>query len=648
MANRFFLKSCSVVILFAVLFCVVLTLNSYRTSGVQISHVVLISIDTCRADYLGCYGYEKNTTPNIDAVAAEGTLFEFAYSPVPYTRPAHATMLTGTTPLRHNIHDNWSNLDTSNHTLAEMLKENGYKTGAVVSSYVLGSEFGLDQGFEYYYDKFGDWAGLKDVDERDGGFTQQWRDERAISQRRAGESTEIALQWLDEHAKDKSFLFLHYFDPHHEYDPPEPYASRFARNRYAGEIAYVDNCIGQVVDKLKALGLYDKTLLIITADHGEMLGEHGETSHGYFIYQSNIRVPLIIKAPGKNHPVRTKASVGLVDIVPTVCSQLGLERPSHLEGDDLSGFLFEKSSDDREKFIYCESLTPTYEGCNPLLGIINNSFKYIHTTKPELYDLKKDYGEKNNLVGKDPKRARFLRKHLEIILKDNLAKKTPKNKLGVDEETKRRLESLGYVAPSRKIDDSFEIDPNRCDPKDYWKDKADRYIAKNDRAVSLVNEGKLDEAVRAFEKIISDNKKAEVRHNMGVMHFNLAIVFKRLGRQEQAGNHFRLAINTILRDIEWSKSDLVGLYTIVGNCYAEIGNFLEASNSFKRVFEVDPSNVDNYINYAKTLEFQGRYDEAVSVISDGVEFLSKKGQPGITAKLEKYAEQLKQRRAKVR
>ena len=247
----------------------------------NIQNVVLISIDTCRADYLSCYGYLHKTTPNIDAIANNSIIFENVISPVPLTLPAHASMLTGTIPPYHGIHDNFNYwLGPSNITLAETLKDNGFTTAAIISAFVMDSQFGLNQGFDIYYDRFDRQANQPEDSERPGRKTSL-----------------LAQKWLEQNKDQRFFLFLHYYDPHTKYEPPEPFASTFADNLYAGEIAYTDYCIAQVIQKLKDLGLFDSTLLIITGDHGEMLGEHREQEHGYFIYQSAIKVPLIFKLP---------------------------------------------------------------------------------------------------------------------------------------------------------------------------------------------------------------------------------------------------------------------------------------------------------------------------------------------------------------
>ena len=223
-------------LLFTGIYFLRIYLGGSISSG-DIRNVVLISIDTCRADYLSCYGYERLTTPNIDGVASEGILFENVITPVPMTLPAHASMLTGTIPPFHGIHDNLNyQVAESNVTLAEILKENGFSTGAIISAFVLDRDFGLNQGFDTYNDRF--------EDEHKAGIIQE---------RKGDEATRLSLDWLDEHKSERFFYFLHYFDPHAGYEPPEPFAGRFKDSPYAGEIAFTDHCIGMVIEKLKEL-----------------------------------------------------------------------------------------------------------------------------------------------------------------------------------------------------------------------------------------------------------------------------------------------------------------------------------------------------------------------------------------------------------
>ncbi|MHC4215388.1 MAG: sulfatase, partial [Planctomycetota bacterium] len=316
--------------------------------GREIRNVLLISIDTCRADRLSCYGYRRKTTPNIDAIAEEGILFENAITPATMTLPAHCSMLTGTIPPYHGVHDNPDyQLAESNVTLAEMLTDKGFTCGAAVSAFIMDSEFGLDQGFDVYDDRF-------DKEIKSLGTVE----------RRGSELTDHAISWLQKHHNENFFLFLHYYDPHFPYEPPEPFGSKFIGNPYAGEVAYTDHCIGQVIKKLKELDLYDSTLLVITSDHGEALGEHSEGTHGYFVYQSTLKVPLIFKVPGRRKAVRITDDVSLIDIVPTICGLMEIPVPTWVQGRDLSRYFSKKSYSAPERYLYCESFIPTKYDCN--------------------------------------------------------------------------------------------------------------------------------------------------------------------------------------------------------------------------------------------------------------------------------------------
>ena len=288
-----------------------------RPSEPPIRNVLLISIDTLRADHLSCYGYSAPTTPNIDALAGEGVLFENVIAPVPLTLPSHCSMLTGTNPTYHGVHDNlmYRLDDESNVTLAELARQHGFTTGAIVSASVLDARFGLQQGFESYDQVGGAGAAAGNLQERS-----------------AGQTNTVALDWLNRHRAERFFLFLHYYDPHLPYTPPPPFASRYAADPYDGEIAYADECVGQIIARLKELDLYDSTLIVLVGDHGEMLGEHGEKSHDYFIYQSAIRVPMVIRAPGLHESRRIKSIAAVIDVVPTVCRLLAIEPPGRAGG----------------------------------------------------------------------------------------------------------------------------------------------------------------------------------------------------------------------------------------------------------------------------------------------------------------------------
>ncbi len=314
-------------------------------------------------------------------------------------------------------------------TLARSLAAKGLRTGAVVSSFVLDRRFGTSQGFDSYDDRFQAVHKIGDLSERKGG-----------------ETARVAGEWLDAHKREPFFLFVHFYDPHDPYEPPEPFASQWRDDPYAGEVAFVDRCVGQVLDKLRALGLYDDTLIVLTGDHGEMLGEHGELNHGFFIYEGALRVPLIMRPPGGlPAPRRVALPVSLIDIMPTILAQAGAAVPPGVQGLDLSPWLAGRGGDGGPRTLYAETVTPTrYYGASSLLGVIDNGWKYIETSRPELYDLRADPGEKVNLLQRDPARADALSQALVKMLA--AGGRAPASKpASLDTEARERLEALGYL-----------------------------------------------------------------------------------------------------------------------------------------------------------------------------------------------------------
>ncbi len=616
----------------------------FAAKGKGIRNVLLISIDTCRADYLSCYGYPRQTTPNIDKVADDGIIFTHAASAIPLTLPSHGTMLLGTIPLYHAVRDNLGYVfdDESNITLAEVLRERGYMTGAIVSSFVLDSDFGLAQGFETYNDEFV---------EPLPSFYQ--------NERRGGEASEFACKWLAEYGSKPFFLFLHYYDPHQAYQPPEPFATSYKDNLYAGEIAYVDYCIGQVVGKLKELGLYDNTLLIITADHGEALGEHVETTHGYFVYQSTIRVPFVMKIPGGPRGSRVDDLVGLVDIVPTVCSALGVDCPLAVVGKDMLGLVNgEVGRDSESTFVYCESLTPTIYGCSPLYGLLSDKWKYIHAPEPELYDLENDPDEANNLAKNDAKRLRFLRDNLKSIFDTQSRSQLDSTKVKLDDETARRLESLGYIGGGGGFED-VGFDAGGTDPKDviglhvkvvnmYGLLRAELISDAEEICRQIVSaypdfflveylQGKIaaakendDKTImyisQFFERVLGGEGevagiKADVQCDRNFLtrcicaaHNDMGTAYQRKAEYGRAAEHYRQVL-----EIEPSYAET---HFNLGSAYMKDGQFDKAIESYTKVVELDPVLVEARQYLANTLLRQGRFDEA---IEQYVEALKLKG-----------------------
>ncbi|MGB7296944.1 MAG: sulfatase, partial [Candidatus Aminicenantales bacterium] len=353
-------------------------------------NIVLFTIDTLRADHLECYGYDRIKTPHINRLAAEGTLFKHVISPTPLTLPAHSSIFTGTYPLFHGVRDNGGfYLDPKHVTLAEMLKDKGYTTGAFVGAFVLDSRWGVDQGFDHYFDNF--------------DLTKYKKISLDTVQRRGDEVLEEARSWIGGNDQGKFFAWIHLYDPHTPYDPPEPYKTQYKGGPYSlydGEIAYVDELIGGFLEFLEARNLSGRTLIIFTADHGEMLGEHKESAHGFFIYDAAVRVPLIFHLPGgaAGRGREVSRQVSSVDIMPTVIDLVGAAAPPAVQGESLVPLLRERGVK-AEPAAYSETFFPRYHyGWSELRSLRQDRFKFIDAPRPELYDVLADPGELRNLI----------------------------------------------------------------------------------------------------------------------------------------------------------------------------------------------------------------------------------------------------------
>jgi arylsulfatase A-like enzyme/Tfp pilus assembly protein PilF len=577
-----------------------------------IRNVLLISIDTLRADHLSAYGFPRPTTPNIDAVAREGVLFKNVHTPVPMTLPAHVSMLTGTLPPTHGLRDNLQNrLPEGSQTLAEMLKARGFTTGAIVSTFVLDRRFGTSQGFDTYDDRFQAVHKIGDLAERKGD-----------------EATRLARDWLDEHKAQPFFLFVHFYDPHDPYEPPEPFASKWSAHPYEGEVAFADYCVGQVLERLRQLGLYDDTLIVITGDHGEMLGEHGELNHGFFIYEGALRVPLVVRAPHAQATARqVDLPVSLIDIVPTVLSMVGAEVSKKVQGMDLSPWLTGRGAGGGARPLYAETVTPTrYYGTNSLLGVIADGWKYIETTRPELYDLRSDPAEAVNLLEREPARADALGRTLVAILA--AAGRAPgpaPESAALDDASRQRLAALGYLGRGDDTS-SHGFDRSKEDPKDliafFRKDQqlnklvedkkyaeartlcddmlrqrsgfADCHLQMSKIAAA---EGNLDAALTAARKAVAVGPKNERAH------VQLAALLKDRGDLDGAIAHLRQALR-----LEPSAPDI---RMLLGRALAEKGRLDEAASLLGTAATVQPESAAAATHLGFVLAKQGRLEEAV-------------------------------------
>ena len=401
-------------------------------------NLLLITLDTTRADHLGCYGNTAAATPNLDALAAGGALFETSIAVAPLTLPSHLSLLTGQYPPRHGIRVNgqyWP--PDAGETIAGHLARQGYATAAVVSSYVLSADFGIGKGFEHY-----------DQPREDRTLVpsgQAFRHE-PILERPAGESTEIALELLNGTLKEPFFLWVHYYDPHGEYEPPEPFASRFPDRPYEGEIAFVDAQIGRLLDGLDAHGALDRTLVAVTADHGESLGEHREETHGLFVYEATLRVPMILSLPGVVPPgTRHDRLVSGVDLAPTLLDLLELPALDGVEGRSFAAAARGEEMSPRAA-VYAESeFSLRAYGWAPLRVIHEGRRKLIDAPGMELYDLELDPGETTNLAPTSIAQAIEMKKLL-LSFQETWSDSKRETDPALDEEAQRRLTALGYVS----------------------------------------------------------------------------------------------------------------------------------------------------------------------------------------------------------
>lgn len=405
-------------------------------------NVLLLTFDTTRADFIGAYGREDATTPNLDRLAAEGVLFEYAFTSNPVTQPAHSTILTGVYPMVHGVRDNsMFKLPADRPTLATVLGEHGWATGAAIGGFPLVRAFGLSQGFSFYDD---DITGNREdfrgrPAQRRGGT---WYDERP-----AGHVNDAILPWLREHIDERFFVWLHYWDPHLPHTAPAPYGELYAHEPYLGEIAYADESLGKILAELERRGVYDRTIVIVTSDHGEGRLEHKEATHAFLAYGSTLHVPLIVKYPGAPAGRRVAQRAGTVDIVPTVIDLLDVDGPDDLQGRSLVSVMEDPDTPlEPPVDYYSESLSPRLShGCGELRALYRGSLKYIHGPRPELFDLYEDPGELRDLSAERAGDFESMRAALETFVVEHASDAAASAAHEVDEETRARLEALGYL-----------------------------------------------------------------------------------------------------------------------------------------------------------------------------------------------------------
>ena len=430
--------------------------------------VILISVDTLRADHLPAYGYRQVETPNIDGLRRDSALFERVYSHCPMTLPSHASMFTGSLPTENGVRNNigYRFEGEKLRTLAEELRDRGYATGAAVSSYVLRSDTGIDDGFDFYEDS---------IAVATAGATSE-------HQRSGGETLKHALGWILQHREQPFFFFLHLYEPHAPYDPPEPFKSRYP-SAYDGEIAAADAIVGELIRSLKASGLYDPAIIIFTSDHGEGLWDHGEDQHGILLYREALWVPLLIKLPGSHQADSISRPVPLAHLFGTVLSLAGIDLSSH------PASLFDGGE---ARPIYSETLYPRIHlGWSELRSLIDGRYHYIDGPSPELYDLERDPGEARNLITIERRAASRLRQEMQAYPAVAAAIGT------IDPEDAKKLAALGYVGTPRE---------RGAGPLPNPRDEVES-LGRIKAAFRFADERRLDEAITALRSLVRDNPK---------------------------------------------------------------------------------------------------------------------------------------------
>ncbi len=578
------------------------------------SNVLLITLDTTRSDRLHCYGNSSIETPNLDRLATEGVLFSKAISPASTTLPSHCSILTGLYPYHHGARANgFTRLPDDQTTLAEILSERGYATAAFISAYVLDMRFGAGQGFSLYDDYV--------KDESDVGF-------RRNSERRGDITTDHAIEWLRKTGGDKKFFaWVHLFDPHQPYEPPAEYAEKYKSFPYDGEISFADSQIGRLLQVLKDLKVEDHTLVVVIGDHGQGFLEHLELTHGYFVYDTTLHVPLIMHCGSKLGGVHIPRWVSSVDVTPTVLSMLGVNVPLKFDGLDLTD-----PPPASPRVIFSDTLEGLDAcGVAPLMAVREGSMKYIFGPDPELYDISADPGEDTNLVSERPEVAEHLKSLLTEFYDNDLAKggylaSTEQ----LTEEELQQLRALGYVslggggslAPAAgtlpdpkaiistiyRVDRAYDIE-NREGPEAAVKyldklieEAPDFYMALRLQAVYLMQAKDYERARQTLEHCL------QIHPDIPFPLVPLGRVYAHMGQPEKAIESYRNALKRCPDDF----GALAGL----GQALMKRRRPEEAVDPLHRAIMVRPTDQSLIELFAGAMSLSGRTDEAIKVLQD--------------------------------
>ncbi len=579
-------------------------------------NLLLITLDTVRADYLSCNGSKKVRTPQLDRLARGGVNFTRARTSVPLTLPAHASIMTGNYPPVHGVRDNGSyRLPEEQLTLAEVLDGNGYETAAFIGAFVLDQDFGVAQGFDFYDE--GDWGNADAL-------------ENLTAERSADAVRDAFSSWLEGRAGERPFFaWIHLYDPHAPYVPPEPFRKRYADNPYAGEIAYTDAVVGKIVEDLESRKLLGSTLVAVVGDHGEALGEHGEQTHSLLIYNSTIHVPMLLHFPGLvpsgktvDHLART------IDLAPTILDYLGVSQ-TFGQGTSLRP-LVEGKSPVQEILAYSESLYPSLNlGWSELRSLETGDYRFILAPRSELYDLAKDPGERENRIESNSTVADQLEQSLATLM-ESMGPSVGRARQTVDPQTEEMLRSLGYLSTSQSPPQggSSVVDP---------KDKMELWT-KIESGLALFSQGDDAGALDVFKKALAEDNdipilydhigwsyirlnqygRAERVYRQAIAHgfdsaelrANLGLVYYRWGEFAKAEQQLRTALDLEERSVP--------AHYRLADVYRATRSYSKAIEHYRRVLEIDPGYVWALNGLGMALAMEGKNEEALGAFREAV------------------------------
>jgi arylsulfatase A-like enzyme/cytochrome c-type biogenesis protein CcmH/NrfG len=558
-----------------------------------------VTIDTLRADHVGCYGYKQVETPTLDSLAADGVRFTHAYTASPITNTSHTTIMTGLLPSIHGVTDFAVPLAPDHATMADLLKKRGYQTAAFIGAVILDSSSlapGLDRGFDFY-DNFPKEPTTK---ERFGRV-----------ERRGMEVVQHAESWLEKHPSGPRFIWVHLFDPHDPYEPPPPYSEKYKDHLYDGEIAYADSALGHLIANLKKAGAYQNAIIIVVGDHGEGLGEHGEDTHGLFLYDSTLHVPLILKMLGGAHGGEViDNQVRTTDILPTVLSLTNVSAPSELSGESLVPLVNKQS--EAEHVLFSETDYPLRFGWAPIHALRAENMKLIQAPRPELYDLKTDPGELKNAYSADSAQVKTLAAEMdkwETKLPATAANKTGQNL--PDPKDKIAVQNMLHNA-------MLASDDNRAADARSFLEKAVQLDPSSSTALRQLGENEF--ATGDYAKAATHLKRAcEIRPDDSTARFELGQALAKNG--DYAGARDALEASLKLEPSQMPAR------LLLGRVYLKLNDPKNAEDQFEAAQLVDSNNSDARLGLAEAEVQQSKFSDALP----DLETLAKQDPPNVEA-----------------